>query len=69
MLQEKGELGGLWLLACFVPILRAIFSFPVNEMVVEGGGTNKGLSHCDCPLYPEEATSVQSSLKGRQPEA
>lgn len=41
VLQEKGELSGLWLLALFVPVLRAIFSCPMNQMVVEGGGTNR----------------------------
>ena len=41
VLQEKGEPGGLWLLACFVPIRRAIFSVPVNDLVAEGGGTNR----------------------------
>ena len=41
VLQEKGEPGGLWLLALFVPVLRAIFSCPINQMVVEVGGTNR----------------------------
>ena len=43
----------------FVPNLRAILSFPVNQMVVEGGGTNRV-----CPTVT--ALSTLRTEGGRQ---